>query len=583
MKKSHSAGAETPERHSEAREESAEAPKVVASSVAAGAGKKIQQEAFGGEEKANARVMVVDDDELLLATLTGALQVQGYEVVAFDDGAEAIRALRPGVDLVITDVNLPGATGPELLQAVGEKVPETRVIMMTGQADVETAVACMRAGASDFLRKPFELFELFASVRSALEMKQLARTNTLHRLGQSVMDWRDLDRLPELVLSAAREVIDCDGLALLLPGNQSTLRVAASEGELEESSPTRWSEDLQRITSLRFGAKALLLSKAPSGEQAPESSRLIFPLQGPDELFGALYFVRSSSERAISANELAQVEVFASHVVLALENAARVRRLITADRLLTIGELSASMTHEVNNALAYMVSNLSFLGEGLSVLERHTQLSSRGVEGAVAPWLEELGSDIVGELAEAARESVEGAQRVAGVIKDMRLLTRVEQESEGHFDLQSCIDSAVRLVSSTLSAHVRVDQRMSAAPQVRGNPGLITQIFVNLLLNASQAIEASKHGSTVDIVIETLDDFVQVSVIDDGPGIPPPLLDKIFEPFLTTKPAGKGTGLGLSISREIAHRHGGTLQARSELGVGTTFELCLPLQPEGRA
>ena len=165
-------------------------------------------------------------------------------------------------------------------------------------------------------------------------------------------------------------------------------------------------------------------------------------------------------------------------------------------------------------------------------------------------------------------------------MQDLRAFSHRDDGEWIEADLNQCLDSTAHIVWTMMKHSVVLRKEYGALPPVRCHPKQLEQVFMNLLVNAYQAIGARGAPDGGEIVIRTAvaDEGVLVSVEDDGIGIAPEHADRIFEPFFTTKQVGEGTGLGLSTSFEIVRRHGGTIRAASRAGGGTVFEVFLPKQ-----
>jgi two-component system, NtrC family, sensor kinase len=183
----------------------------------------------------------------------------------------------------------------------------------------------------------------------------------------------------------------------------------------------------------------------------------------------------------------------------------------------------------------------------------------------------------MGEMMEAITDARQGAERVRDIVQSLRELARGDSISTQPMDLHEVLDNSVHLAWERLRSRGQVVREYGAVPQVLGNPVQLSQVFVNLLVNAAQALPESGGGEIRVVTQPHGDTMVLVEVQDNGCGIPPENLERIFEPFFTTKPVGEGTGLGLSISHDIIRGLGGELSVSSTPGVGTTFRVLLPV------
>jgi signal transduction histidine kinase len=177
----------------------------------------------------------------------------------------------------------------------------------------------------------------------------------------------------------------------------------------------------------------------------------------------------------------------------------------------------------------------------------------------------------------AASDAVDGANRMRDIIRDIGALASADESTKLPFDIKEAVRASLRMAEAELRGRATVSLRMEGETQVVGSIGRMSQVFVNLLVNAVQAIgtERAREGRIL-VTARREGGRVIAEVTDNGPGIPAPMLNRVFEPFFTTKPAGQGTGLGLFLCRNIVRRHGGELMVRSTPHHGTTFSIDLP-------
>jgi PAS domain S-box-containing protein len=237
--------------------------------------------------------------------------------------------------------------------------------------------------------------------------------------------------------------------------------------------------------------------------------------------------------------------------------------LAGADRLSAIGTLTAGIAHEINNPLAYVLLNLQYL---LKQIARYD-----GSDAMTAKLIERIG------------EAQHGARRVGGIVADLRTLARRDEKSVGPIDIESALRASIRIAGSTFKDRARLIEHYRPAPPVEANAAKLEQVFVNLLVNAGQAIPSGKRDQNeIRVELSTEDDRVIAAIRDTGSGIAPDVLPRVFDPFFTTKPRGTGTGLGLPISYQIVSSFGGELTVESTPGRGTTFRVSLPASEEAR-
>lgn len=233
-------------------------------------------------------------------------------------------------------------------------------------------------------------------------------------------------------------------------------------------------------------------------------------------------------------------------------------KLLEADRLTALGVLSAGVAHEINNPLAYVLLNLEYLKRELP-------------KAASDP-------SRIQALMLRVQDACHGADRVASIVRDLRTFARGEETARQSVNLEAVIEAAVNIAYPELRMRARLERRYQTVPAVDGNAGRLEQVFLNLLLNATQAFtpESDVAQNLIRVSLRADTEHVIAEVADNGPGIPPDLLGRIFDPFFTTKPVGVGTGLGLPICRGIVQTHGGEITIDSKPGAGAVFTIKLP-------
>jgi PAS domain S-box-containing protein len=267
-----------------------------------------------------------------------------------------------------------------------------------------------------------------------------------------------------------------------------------------------------------------------------------------------------------------------------------------SEKLASLGQLAAGMAHEINNPVSFVHSNIGSLKEYFESLLRvleHLETHEELIAGTGEPgraWVAEvdalkaqtdyafLKDDIPALLA----ESLDGIERVRRIVQDLRDFSRAEgcQDWE-RVDLRAGLDSTLNIAKNEIKHRADVVREYGEMPLVECMPAQLNQVFMNLLVNAAQAMPEGRRG-TITVRCGQAGDEVWVEVADDGAGIPPENLKKIFDPFFTTKPVGKGTGLGLSLSYGIVEKHHGRIEVQSQPGAGTTFRITLPIAQRRR-
>jgi signal transduction histidine kinase len=255
------------------------------------------------------------------------------------------------------------------------------------------------------------------------------------------------------------------------------------------------------------------------------------------------------------ARELREAELRASQKKMQ-------EQLVISDRMASVGTLAAGVAHEINNPLAAIVANLELMARDLSVIAKRLDLTDRLHE-------------VFDELSD-ARES---ADRLRHIVRDLKLFSRAtDEEHRGAIDVQRVLESSLRMAWNEIRHRARLIKEYSEVPPVEANESRLGQVFLNLIINAAQAIREgdAEHNQIRVITRQDSQGRIVTEIRDSGSGIAPENLSRIFDAFFTTKPVGVGTGLGLSICHRIVSGLGGTLEVESELGKGSCFSVALP-------
>lgn len=254
------------------------------------------------------------------------------------------------------------------------------------------------------------------------------------------------------------------------------------------------------------------------------------------------------------------------------------------EKMASIGQLAAGVAHEINNPMGFISSNLSTMGKYMEKITAFEvalieTVRERG-DSETDDVLHELRSKmkvdfILDDIRSLLAESRDGAERVRRIVQDLKSFSRVDEAEYKSVSINESLDTTLNILRNEIKYIADVEQEYDPdLPFLSCYPQRLNQVFMNILVNAAHAIKV--HGVIKVSTKHEFDDVV-VRISDSGNGIAPENLSRIFEPFFTTKEVGKGTGLGLSISYDIIKKHGGDINVESEVGVGTTFVIRLPL------
>ena len=317
----------------------------------------------------------------------------------------------------------------------------------------------------------------------------------------------------------------------------------------------------------------------------------LFPLSYiTDEDDGYIYFGADITPIKAQNSELIQAVRDKDQKINQVESL-----LLHSEKMASLGTISAGIAHEINSPIAFVSANLRRCEEYLTGMASVIEGMRRRIDPERFKQFMQVDKSLtlnartletsLRDHPDLMRETAEGIERIKKIINDLKHFSYNKQEDYAPVDVADCVNVALNLAGHELKNRVRVTRSIDPdLPRVSGSESQLSQVFMNLLVNAAQAIpeQSEKEG---EIVIEARTDtrWYNLTVSDNGVGIDEDQLAQIFEPFFTTKPFGKGTGLGLSISQDIIQRHGGSLRAESTPGEGTRFHIRLPLAEQGKA
>jgi len=261
-------------------------------------------------------------------------------------------------------------------------------------------------------------------------------------------------------------------------------------------------------------------------------------------------------------------------------------QLLQSEKMASIGQLAAGIAHEINNPIGFINSNMSSLKGYVDTLCAlvdgfDQSLQSLAGQPELKAHVAQLKRQadyafLKDDVADLVRESMDGLKRVRDIVQSLKDFAHIGETDWQLADLHAGLDSTLTIAANEFKYKATVSKAYGQLPPVKCLASQLNQVFMNLIVNASQAIQAN---GVITVRTGYADDWVWVEIGDNGAGIAPDVLTRIFDPFFTTKPVGKGTGLGLSLSYNIVTKHGGRIEVASELGKGTRFTVHLPVNP----
>ena len=531
-----------------------------------------------------------DGGEAYRDTLDALAQLGGEVEIELVRDAESAVAASVRADLVLVDRAASDVSTP-MLEALGDSGPP--IVNVTAEPGEGSALEAFRSGAADCVRVGPD----YADVLPVVVLEQVRRWRKHRAKGVAERQIRDLQLYNENIiqnLNSALLVVDAEGR--IITANTTAEEILAAEpGGLVGRRVWDWLADETPEQSvigrtlgegLSFKGQETKL-RLDDGSVLPigmSCSPLVVEPGGEGELEG-----RAAVAIFQDLSEVKQLQ----------------RQVLQTEKMASIGQLAAGVAHEINNPMGFIHANLfqmtEYLGDLRQAWERVDDLQKailnatsdaegfeavRASSESLAAVTQELGLDFVQtDFAKAVRESQDGAERIRHIVKDLRDFSHQGSDECIEADVNQCLDSTASIAWTMMKHSVVLEKEYCDLPAIRCYPSQLKQVFMNLLVNAYQAIE-EKLGDTgtgrIELRSEREGDGVSISIRDTGTGIPARDQARIFDPFFTTKEVGAGTGLGLATSYSIVRRHRGRLEVTSEPGEGATFKVWLPLSgPEG--
>jgi len=505
---------------------------------------------------ARPRIQIVEDEGIVALDLRSKLMSLGYEVIAIcstatDAAAQA--AVQPP-DVLLMDIRLAGGSdGIEAARRIGEQL-DVPVVFVTAYADGATLARARQIAPYGYLVKPISVPELHSTLQMALHR---------HALDKTVREQRRWFSATLAAISDAVLTVDREGRVTYANPAACTLLDIDAEGArgrpIEDlydlvdddaggplANPVRVALAERRV--VRLPPRATLVTAAGTWRAVIDGAAVILGEDG--EPAGAVVSLTGDDDRRRLEQQLA-----------------------AADRMAALGTLAASVGHEINNPLAYVLANLQHVAGLLPELgpDDNNEADDRG-SGKLRR---------IEELHAAIADAVEGTRRIARVVADLQLFWRPGDDAPRPIDIAESVRWAARVTATRIRPRAQLIEVFGAAPPVSAPSGRIGQVLVNLITNAADAIEPGAPDRQRITVTTGADEHGRavIEVADSGCGMSAEVTRHIFEPFFTTHRRRGGAGLGLSIVHRIVRELGGEISVASELGVGTTFRITLPASP----
>jgi PAS domain S-box-containing protein len=508
-----------------------------------------------------------------LERLGGVTQVR----LVADARACADRCAAGDVDVVVVHPGL-GAEAAAILASAGLDGPP--LVVVTRDPDPAVALDWFRRGAADCVAASGQLAE---ALGLAL-LEQIRRRRAIVERGAAERRIRDLERYNDHIIqnmNSALLVVDAE--ARIVACNPPAERILGREaGRLRG----------RRLGPGLDGPARLLQRALAAGERFRGAESEIAREDGGLVPIG------------ISCAPILDSDGVRIGAVATFQDLTEIRQLqrqvLQSEKLASLGQLAAGVAHEINNPMGFIHANLAQMAEYVRDLRRAwTRVEElqkavaaddpaeiAGAAERLAATADEVDvAYLLSDLAKAIRESQEGSERIRHIVSDLRDFSHQDTGERVPADVNQCLESTANIAWPMMKHLVVLEKEYQELPAVSCFPMQLKQVFMNLLVNAFQAIEerVGPAGGAGRIRLRTRRTAagVEVQVEDDGVGIAPENLGRLFDPFFTTKKVGMGTGLGLSTSYSIVRRHGGTIRVESRPGRGALFRVLLPLDGGG--
>ncbi|MEW6288934.1 MAG: ATP-binding protein [Thermodesulfobacteriota bacterium] len=541
-------------------------------------------------------LLIIDDERTVRDTLKEILEWHGYAVSVAGTGAEALQFVsRNQPDMALVDMMLPDTWGTELIRDLKKNHPRLLCIIITGDTSTDTVIDALHQGAEGYFQKPLSMEIVLPRIEALLEKKRLQE------------EIRHLNELPRIILDGINEsiaIINIRDFSIVSANKVFVRETGLTEHEVigspcyavthhlaapctapEHSCPIRETLATGSHASAAHvhydcrGKKSYMeITVSPIMDTAGKVIEVIHvsrDITRKKELEISLQEERLLLEKtnrqlAQAYNELKQTQT----------------QIVQQEKMASIGQLAAGVAHEINNPMGFISSNLSTLDNYLEKLTRFMALQDTFITGlqnekAMAELRDQrknLKIDyLIKDIPALIAESRDGAERVRVIVQNLKNFSRVDDNATGLTSINDCLETTLNIIRNELKYKAEINREYGDLPRVQGSAQQLNQVFMNILVNAAQAMETK---GSISIRTWREKDSVLISIADTGCGIAQQNLSRIFDPFFTTKEVGKGTGLGMSIAYDIIKKHNGTITVESEVGSGTTFTVTLPVAEE---
>jgi two-component system, NtrC family, sensor kinase len=559
-------------------------------------------------------ILIAEDNAVSRMLLEKILVKLGYKVLTAKNGLEAWNLFQQNrVSMVITDWMMPEMSGMALCRKIRVSGANdyTYIIILTAKDRGKDLVEALEEGADDYLSKPINPEELKARIKTGERIVLLQKEHK--ELERNLLDSRN--KLGVVFDSLHEEIVSIDKGLHIVSANRMFLQNRGVVFSEIATRPYFAGKDDEKLKS-RMGevfetGKPQFFTDISVDKDGNKKYREISCLPAKNdsgEVYQMVVVSRDITESKLKSEKivLLQDKLVKAFISVNKKNkklADTLKRLkdtqaqiLQSEKMASIGQLAAGVAHEINNPTGFVSSNLKslldyqhdingLLGEYRRLITDLKEIAmKKGFPSSIARQVErikdleeEIDADfILEDILDLIGECREGTERIKKIVLDLKDFAHPGEDKMQVADINKGIESTLNVVWNELKYKATVTKDYGDLPLIKCYPQQLNQVFMNLLVNAAQAIE--KEGE-ITISTRVLDGRVEIKIGDTGSGIPKDNLSKIFDPFFTTKDVGKGTGLGLNMAYNIIKKHNGTIDVESEAGKGTVFTIRIPMDP----
>ncbi len=537
-------------------------------------------------------ILIVDDTVDFIESLKNILD-GSYNVISTDNGIMALQLARSNnqPDLILLDVMMPEMDGYEVCRCLKENntTRNIPVIFVTSKSDIDDERKGLKLGAVDYITKPFSPPIVLARVKTQLALyhksllleedlqvgtSQLVETNRLLK-NEMMIKENILSSIVSIMIGISKE----NKIFLWNDTAEKVLKISAADAiqsRLESLSiPWEWDTLCEGIASCIIEDEPVQVysMKLHMNKLEPVFLNLIInPVKDRENnLDGFMIYGDDITERKIMEQQFFQ-----------------------AQKLESIGQLASGITHEIKTPVNYIHENLNFMNESYKQIEpllkllKNTDVQTGKISHEAMENFRSHSHDIdigfiLDEMPKALEDSLEGIERISLIVKSMKQYFHPGEEVKTRINVNNIIEDIINISRNEWKYVAEVETNLdSAMPEIDCFPSELNQVFLNIVVNAAHAVSMAKDEQEdkkgkIIISTRTVENYVEVLIQDNGPGIPENIQSKIFDPFFTTKKIGEGTGQGLAIAHSIVVKHhNGSIFCKSEEGIGTTFIISIP-------